>query len=83
MMGYSYSGDDGPLMCFNPGKSWNLGWYTDRHATADPLSQTWTGTLVGVAEYASASRKFSSVTGFYRTVMSDNKLLTVHLLTWL
>lgn len=76
MMGYSYASDDGPIMCFNPGKSWNLGWYTDRHATADPLSQTWTGTLVGVADYANSGRKYLFVDAFDHTSMRDNKVLT-------
>ena len=57
MMGYSYSNDDGPIMCFNPGKSWSLGWYTNAYATADPLSQTWSGTLFGVNDYDATKRK--------------------------
>ena len=33
MMGFSYSQDNGPMMCFNSPKSWQLGWYSSRHAT--------------------------------------------------
>lgn len=55
MMGYSYSTDEGPIMCFNPAKSWQLGWYDGRYATVDPLSQTWSGKLIGVTDYQSAA----------------------------
>jgi hypothetical protein len=52
MMGYSYSQDEGPVMCFNNAKMWQLGWYSDRHFE-------WTGTstsveLVGISEYTAA-----------------------------
>ncbi len=50
-MGYSYSQDEGPRMCFNNAKNWQLGWYADRRATASPLVSSWEGTLVGFAEY--------------------------------
>ena len=41
-------------MCFNNAKNWQLGWYTDRRATVTPLvSSSWTGNLVGVAQYNS------------------------------
>lgn len=33
MMGYSYPELDGPEMCFNAAKSWQLGWYNARHLT--------------------------------------------------
>ena len=53
-MGYSYSQDEGPRMCFNNAKNWQLGWYTDRRAIVTPLvSSSWTGNLVGVAQYSS------------------------------
>jgi len=48
MMGFSYSSDDSPVMCFNAPKNWQLGWYTDRLATAN---SNWEGALVGIAEY--------------------------------
>lgn len=31
MMGYSYSSSDTPEMCFNAAKSWQLGWYSNKH----------------------------------------------------
>ena len=53
IMGLSYSVDEGPWFCFNPAKSWSLGWYNDRHAMADPLTQDyWSGKLVGVSDYS-------------------------------
>jgi hypothetical protein len=30
MMGYSYSQDEGPVMCFNAAKSWQVGWFSDK-----------------------------------------------------
>lgn len=54
MMGYSYSADEGPVMCFNNAKNWQLGWYSDKHATASPLTTSWTGDLVGISDYLAA-----------------------------
>jgi hypothetical protein len=52
MMGYSYNEDDTPKQCFNPAKSYELGWYSDKVVEWDPLSQgTWSGTVVGVSDY--------------------------------
>jgi hypothetical protein len=47
-MGYSYSSDDGPEMCFNAPKNWQLGWYDDRQTT---VSGGWSGDLIGIADY--------------------------------
>lgn len=54
-MGYSYSQDEGPRMCFNNAKNWQLGFYSDRRTIAFPLAASWTGDLVGLAEYNKAS----------------------------
>lgn len=52
VMGYSYGYSDWPRMCFNAAKSWQLGWYADKHEIVTPLSTpSWSGTLVGIAEY--------------------------------
>jgi hypothetical protein len=50
-MGYSYGQDDTPVMCFNAAKNWQLGWYGDRHSTATPLTASWNGEIVGIADY--------------------------------
>lgn len=55
MLGYSYGLDDGPLMCFNPAKSWQLGWFDDRHVTVNPLSASWNGDLIGQVDYSNDS----------------------------
>jgi hypothetical protein len=47
-MGYSYSTDDGPEMCFNAPKNWQLQWYDDRETT---VSGGWSGELYGIADY--------------------------------
>jgi len=55
MMGFSYFEDNGPLQCFNPAKSYKLGWYSDGPKQTiewNPLSGgTWFGKLVGVEDY--------------------------------
>jgi hypothetical protein len=47
MMGYSYGQDNGPMMCFNGAKSWQLGWYAARHAVFTQPDSIWTGRLIG------------------------------------
>ncbi|VEU37472.1 unnamed protein product [Pseudo-nitzschia multistriata] len=38
MMGFSYKDDDFPLMCFNPAKSYQLGWYREQQDFVNPLT---------------------------------------------
>ena len=54
-MGFSYAADDGPAMCFNAAKSWQLGWYSNRTVTVNPLSAGWSGKLVGLVDYQSTT----------------------------
>lgn len=58
MMGYSYSSDEGPVMCFNGAKSWQTGWYTDKSIVINPTatdgSECYEGDLHGVATYNAA-----------------------------
>lgn len=54
MMGVSYSNDEGPRMCFNNAKNWQLGWYTDRQEVVTPLTANWNGLLVGLANYGTS-----------------------------
>jgi len=54
MMGISYFVDDGPSkakMCFNPAKSYALGWYSDKNLDIDASTPPFCGTLVGVSNY--------------------------------
>jgi hypothetical protein len=37
-MGYSFSSDDTPRMCYNSAKSYELGWYEDRTLSMNPLN---------------------------------------------
>ena len=54
--GYSYGNDDGPIMCFNGPKSWQLGWFTDYHIDLSvAIGTSWTGNLVGFAQKANAT----------------------------
>ena len=47
MMGFSYSQDNGPIMCFNGPKSWQLGWYASRQYVFDQTDGSWSGRLIG------------------------------------
>lgn len=52
MMGFSYKEKDSPQQCFNPSKSYQLGWYDGSVIDWNPSTQgTWFGTVVGVADY--------------------------------
>lgn len=54
IMGFSYSEDD-TAMCFNPAKSWQLGWYTDKqielNVDTDLSAETTSYLLNGVVDY--------------------------------
>jgi hypothetical protein len=58
MMGYSYNEYFGPKMCFNPAKSWQLGWYEDQSIEWNPNDGTFVGTLVGVDDYGNDYNQF-------------------------
>lgn len=52
MMGYSYSNDDGPIMCFNSAKSYQSGWYPTKAVT--PIFADcggFNGKLYGLADF--------------------------------
>ena len=52
MMGYSYNGDDSPLMCFNAAKSWQSKWYTTKSTVVDPSAgNCFEGNVYGIADY--------------------------------
>jgi hypothetical protein len=54
MMGYSYSQNDAPKMCFNAAKSSDLGWYDDRRLELEPITEGPNLVkLVGLSDYAS------------------------------
>jgi hypothetical protein len=41
-------------MCFNGAKSWQLGWYSSKHAELlnfNTPGKSWSGQLVGIADY--------------------------------
>ncbi|KAL3909499.1 MAG: hypothetical protein SGILL_008065, partial [Bacillariaceae sp.] len=51
IQGYSYGENDTPLMCFNPAKSWKLGWYKNQYDTFNGNSGPKTYTINGVVDY--------------------------------
>jgi hypothetical protein len=52
MMGFSYFERSWPLMCFNSAKSWQLGWYNNRHLTISSGSnRSYTGKLASIIDY--------------------------------
>jgi len=51
-MGYGYLSNDFPRMCFNAAKSYQLGWYSDKVLTVNPLTSVWTVlTLGSIVDY--------------------------------
>eukprot|EP00814_Leptocylindrus_danicus_P019785 CAMPEP_0116024062 /NCGR_PEP_ID=MMETSP0321-20121206/12060_1 /TAXON_ID=163516 /ORGANISM="Leptocylindrus danicus var. danicus, Strain B650" /LENGTH=591 /DNA_ID=CAMNT_0003495655 /DNA_START=30 /DNA_END=1802 /DNA_ORIENTATION=+ len=58
MMGYSYSSDDDPLMCFNAPKNWQLGWYSDGQKV---VTSGWRGKIYGIADYGGVDHNGSVV----------------------
>ena len=56
MMGFSYSQDNGPVMCFNAAKSWQTGWYTAKDYEVNPTftdgTECFDADLYGIADYA-------------------------------
>ena len=53
-MGFSYNEDEGPIMCFNGPKNWQLGWYADRHVTLNS-GDSWFGNIYGLSDYTATS----------------------------
>ena len=54
-MGYSYRSYDYPRMCFNPAKSWQLGWYSNKAITYYPTCTTVTYQVGGIIDYSVSS----------------------------
>jgi hypothetical protein len=53
MMGYS-SSEDSTKMCFNPARSWQLGWYSDKRIELDMKARgQFSGELIGLTDYGS------------------------------
>ena len=52
MMGNPLYSDDIGAMCFNAAKSWQLGWYDSSKISIDPREGSWTGNIVGIADFA-------------------------------
>jgi outer membrane biosynthesis protein TonB len=54
MMGVSYS-EDSTKMCYNPAKSWQLGWYEAKRISVDFSSRgSFNGKLIGITDYQDA-----------------------------
>lgn len=51
MQGYSYGMNDAPQMCFNPSKSWRLGWYSGQRGIFKGNKDFATYSMVGVVDY--------------------------------
>jgi hypothetical protein len=49
--GLSYDLTDAPQMCFNPSKSWKLGWYSGQRGVFDGSRNSQTYSMVGVVDY--------------------------------
>lgn len=49
-MGYSYSEEAGPKMCFNAAKLWQLGWNSNRHLSLSSSEPFYIGDLAGFVD---------------------------------
>ena len=55
-MGYAYDNADGPKMCFNGAKNWQLGWFGDKQIELDETtSYNWMGNIDGIVDYSPGS----------------------------
>ena len=55
MMGFSYSSDNGPLMCFNSAKSWQLNWYASRMESIPFSTGVKSRRLIGLADFGNTN----------------------------
>ena len=51
LMGRSYPSNEGPRMCFNAAKNYQLGWYQDKTLSLSQDNQNWNGKLIGIVDY--------------------------------
>lgn len=72
MMGYSYSSDDGPNMCFNAPKSWQLGWYADKSLQLDSGNYNWSGKIYGIDDYGSSMNNDGFITIRLASALTDD-----------
>ena len=87
LMGYSYTSNEGPKMCFNGAKSWLLGWYQDKSVSVDldvndQSQNTWNGKLVGVTDYSDqlSAPEYSVVVEIVNGDQADNNIQNYYLL---
>jgi len=60
MLGYSYSSDEGPVMCFAAPKYYQLGWLSDRHVDISN-GGSWSGKMYGISTYLSSGSSDATV----------------------
>jgi hypothetical protein len=77
MMGYSYSQNEGPEMCFNAARSSDWGWYGTRENVFDfNTSASWSGQLIGLTDFDLSSPEHTVV---LRIPRPNSGLPTVHM----
>lgn len=52
LMGKSFAPEDGPKMCFNAAKSWDLNWYSDRRQVVDLTTGPKLLNFAGIVDYS-------------------------------
>ena len=50
-MGFAYTRIGAPVMCFNPAKNWQLGWYSEKSSTVSVDNGAWRGRLYGYSDF--------------------------------
>eukprot|EP00957_Ditylum_brightwellii_P145111 11052565-Ditylum_brightwellii.AAC.1 len=55
VMGFGYGQHEGPSMCFNAAKTWQLGWFPNKYNTYNPVEiGSWKGKLIGPTDLLEA-----------------------------
>eukprot|EP00532_Pseudo-nitzschia_australis_P007855 CAMPEP_0168175344 /NCGR_PEP_ID=MMETSP0139_2-20121125/7065_1 /TAXON_ID=44445 /ORGANISM="Pseudo-nitzschia australis, Strain 10249 10 AB" /LENGTH=851 /DNA_ID=CAMNT_0008093711 /DNA_START=161 /DNA_END=2714 /DNA_ORIENTATION=- len=77
VMGISYQGDDGPKMCFNAAKNYQLEWYTRQRKEIDPTKTT--ASTVETPIFKERSFVMNGVVDYKVSGPTDGKIVALRL----
>jgi len=73
MMGAHTYDNDTPHSCFNAAKSWQFGWYSDRHMNVIPTSSNFQGKLISIDDYVKKKANANDQKSIIRVKASGEK----------
>jgi hypothetical protein len=50
-VGFAYNQIGAPVMCFNPAKNWQFGWYSEKSSTISAANGAWRGRFYGYSDF--------------------------------